>query len=272
MDSPNLGSLINLSRYPINALDQTTGKALVARLREELRDEGLCLLRGFLTSAAIAQLVEQAKAVEKHAYYGLKAASPYFNDYEPELPVDHPRNIHTQRELGLVAADLIPADCILQQLYESDALLGFLAALLNKEALYRLDDPYQRVNITVMPEGAGHNWHFDSGDFVVTLMLRKPEQGGNFECVPKLRRVDDENYEGVKAVLRGCRDNVRIVDFEPGTLMVFRGMYALHRVSPVVGNRARLNAVLTYSTDPHWKGDTRFNALLYGARAESSHE
>ena len=97
-----------------------------------------------------------------------------FNDYDPEFSAGHPRNTHTQRELGLVAADLIPADCILQKLYESDDLLRFLAALLDKEAVYRLDDPYQRVNITVMPEGAGHNWHFDSGDFVVTLMRRKP--------------------------------------------------------------------------------------------------
>ena len=111
MDSPNLDSLINLSRYPINDLDQTTGKELVARLRDELRDEGLCRLRGFLTSTAIAQLVEQAQAVEQHAYYGLTEASPYFNDYDPELPADHPRNIHTQRELGLVAADLNLDDC-----------------------------------------------------------------------------------------------------------------------------------------------------------------
>ena len=228
---------------------------MVTQLREELRDEGLCRLRGFLTPAAITQLVEQAQAVEQHAYYGLREASPYFNDYDSKFPAEHPRNIRTRRELGLVAADLISADCILQKLYKSDALLHFLATLLNKEALYRLDDPYQRVNVTVMPEGAGHNWHFDSGDFVITLMLRKPEQGGNFECVPSLRSVDDENYEGVNEVLQGHRDNVRVVGFEPGTLMVFRGMYSLHRVSPVSGKHSRLNTVLTYSTDPGWKGD-----------------
>ena len=63
------------------------------------------------------------------------------------------------------------------------------------------------------------------------------------------------------------RDMVRVVDFEPGTLMVFRGMYAPHRVSPVLGKYSRLNAVLTYSTDRRRKGDARFNKLLYGARA-----
>ena len=66
-------------------------------------------------------------------------------------------------------------------------------------------------------------------------MLRKPEWGGNFECVPNLRSPRDENYDGVRAVLRGRRDQVQVVGFEPGTLMVFRGHYTLHRVSPVRG-------------------------------------
>ena len=64
-----------------------------------------------------------------------------------------------------------------------------------------------------MPEGGGHNGHFDSADFVITLMLRKPEQGGDFECVPNLRSANEENYDGVHEVLKGHRDNVQIVEF-----------------------------------------------------------
>ena len=52
------------------------------------------------------------------------------------------------------------------------------------------------MNVTVMPEGEAHNWHFDDSDFVITLMSRKPEWGGNFECVPKLRTPGEENHDG----------------------------------------------------------------------------
>ena len=77
---------------------------------------------GFLQPAAVQRLVEQAQPAETHAYYGLTEASPYFNEFESQLPIDHPRNIRTKRQLGLVAADLIPPDCDLHSLYQSQAL------------------------------------------------------------------------------------------------------------------------------------------------------
>ncbi len=50
----------------------------------------------------------------------------------------------------------------------------------------------------------------------------------------------------VREVLRGRRDNVRVVDYEPGTLMVFHGHYTLHRVSPVRSSYPRLIPVMNY--------------------------
>jgi hypothetical protein len=263
-----MASLVDLGRYPIDALDQRRGRDMMARLRDDLRREGLCRLDGFLQPAAVQRLVEQAQAAETHAYYGLTEASPYFNEFESQLPIDHPRNIRTKRQLGLVAADLIPPDCDLHSLYQSQALTRFLAEVLDKPILYRVADPYQKTTMTVMPEGAGHNWHFDEADFTVTLMLRKPEQGGDFECVPMLRSATDENYDGVRNVLRGQRECVRVIPFEPGTLMVFRGRHALHRVAPVSGSRSRLIALFSYSTVPNWIGTKHTNAQVFGPRVE----
>jgi hypothetical protein len=43
----------------------------------------------------------------------------------------------------------------------------------------------------------------------------------------------------------------------PGTLAFFRGRYSPHRVTPVEGNRPRLNSVLMYASEP----DDRLNPL-----------
>jgi len=269
MDNSGLDSVVDLQRYPIDERHSGAGRKLVEELRRELRDEGQCRLGGFLRPTAVERLVTDVLRVEHHAYFGLTEASPYFNDRDASLPDDHPRNIRTRRELGLVAADLIPPASGLHRLYESDVLREFFAALLDKETLHPLADPFQKVSITVMPAGAGHNWHFDDADFTITLMLRKPERGGAFECVPKLRSTVDENYDGVREVLLGRRDNVQVVGFEPGTLMVFRGRYSLHRVSPVEGDVNRLVAILTYSTEPNWMGTPRTNELVFGPRIDT---
>ena len=268
MSNSDLDTLVDLNRYPIHALDQPAGEALVDKYQRALRDEGMCQLPEFLTPPAVTRLVEQSRPLEHLAYFGLTEATPYFTEHDASLPDDHPRNIRTPRELGLVAADQIPRDGGLHQLYECDELRRFLAALLEKKALYRLADPYQKVSLTVMPQGQGHNWHFDDADFTITLMLQKPKQGGEFECVPKLRTPTDENYIGVQSVLQGARDQVRVVRFQPGALMVFRGRYALHRVSPVRGDLIRLVAILTYSTEQNWMGTPKTNELVFGQRIQ----
>jgi hypothetical protein len=97
-------------------------------------------------------------------------------------------------------------------------------------------------------------------------MLQKPEGGGAFKCVPGLRSTDNENYAGVWEVLLGARDKVSVVPFQPGTLMIFRGHYSLHRVSAVTGPRRRLIGVLSYSTQRDYLGSDLANRLVYGER------
>ena len=259
--------LVDLARYPITSPGSPLGIDLSDRLRGTLRERGVCRLEGFLTSSAVQRIVDELSSIEELAYYGLKQATPYFNDVDPRFDADHPRNMTTPRELGLIGAHLIPEESSLKRLYASAELRDFLAAILEERRLYQIEDPYQTVSVTVMPEGAGHNWHFDDSDFTITLMLRKPEWGGDFECVPNLRSPTDENYDGVRAVLRGQRDLVQVVPFEPGTLMIFRGIYSLHRVSPVRGSMARLIAIFSYSTQPGWTGTAYVNEAVYGLRA-----
>lgn len=263
---PNPRDFIDLERYPVDAPDTAGGRAVVTRYVATLRDEGMCRLDGFLRPAAVTQLCGEAERFAAGANYALKQCNPYFTRKDPAYPDDHARNIMTPRCLGMVAGDLIAADSGLQRLYRWEPLRRFLSAILGAGEVHVLADPYQCLNISVIPDGPGHNWHFDDGDFVVTLMLRKPESGGAFECVPGIRTPEDENFEAVRAVLLGGREGVRVVPFEPGTLMIFRGRYTLHRVAPVQGQRPRLIAVLSYSTEADYYGSALANRLVYGER------
>ena len=54
---------------------------------------------------------------------------------------------------------------------------------------------------------------------------------------------------------------------QPGTLAVFRGQHALHRVTPVSGPRPRINSVLTYGEHPGMKLTELTQKLLCGRTA-----
>ena len=84
---------------------------------------------------------------------------------------------------------------------------------------------------------------------------------------PALRTEHDDNYPGVQDVLLGRPDGVIRLAASPGTLAVFRGQHALHRVTPVSGPRPRINSVLTYGEHPAMKLNELTQKLFYGRTA-----
>jgi hypothetical protein len=53
--------------------------------------------------------------------------------------------------------------------------------MLGEPELHRCADPLVSCVTTHLAAGDQHGWHFDANDFVVTLLVQKPEQGGEFE-------------------------------------------------------------------------------------------
>jgi hypothetical protein len=268
MKSPR--DLIDLDRYPIDDLASPRGNAMVETIRRSMAEHVLCALPGFLRPEAIARMVAEAEALEPLAYPGPTEASPYFFNYGTAdlaaLPSDHPRRRKTLRRMRQIAYDLIPPSTSIWRLYNWDALTAFLAAAIGVERLYRSADPFQALNISVMGEGGCQQWHFDTNEVNITLLLQAAEAGGEFEYVPLIRSLENENYEAVKRILDGECSGVIQLSQEPGMLVLFKGHFSLHRVASVRGSRRRFQTILAHNTRPGVVGSKESSILHYGPR------
>ena len=119
--------------------------------------------------------------------------------------------------------------------------------------LYRLADHIGACTVNVYREGDQHFWHFDESPFSVTLSLQAPEGGGAFNAIANTRagtrRVTPPDV--VDKIEEGVADGIgEELPFSVGTLSIFGGHRTLHEVTPVVGERRRLVAVMCFSEAP----------------------
>ena len=261
--------IVNTERYPLDRLQSLAGQALLRQVRERMQRDGCCTLPDFVSTELRERMAAEVREITHLAYPGPSEVSPYFFNYRlgegEDLPAEHPLRRKGKRRLAQIAADLIPVDTLLNRLYRSPLMREFLGAVL-QQPVYCNCDPYQSLNVSVMDEGGCQQWHFDAGNMVTTLLLQEPEAGGVFEYAPAIRSDDDENFAAVQAVLDERSDRVIRNRLRAGTLSLFRGHYSLHRVTPVVGKRQRLQAILGYSTRPDLYGKLESSILHYGPR------
>lgn len=269
MENTAIYNFIDLDRYPINDLAGVAGQRLVEESRTALDRDGSCAMPGFVDQSTVAEMAAEASALQHLAYPGPTEVTPYFFNYDlgkgTDLADDHPLKCKGKRKLSQVAADLIPNHLMLSKLYYSPVLTDFLATILD-QPVYRNQDRYQSLNISMMNAGGCQQWHFDSGPMVTTLLLQAPEAGGVFEYVPDLRSDESENFEQVQQVLDGDSNRVKRLKLEAGTLSLFRGHYSMHRVTEVEGSRTRIQAILGFSTTPDLQGNLESSILHYGPR------
>jgi hypothetical protein len=247
---PDPRDLIDLARYPIDRLTSAVGQQFVAECRRRFDSDGALALSGFVRTDAVAGMRDEALTLAPLAHPGEKRHNVYLIDPDPQFPDEHPRNRSQRTQISTVADDLIPRDSRLRALYDWPPLRSFLAAVLDRPALHPYADPLASLNVTIGRPREQLGWHFDNADFATTLMLQDAELGGQFEYCPAVRTPTDQGYAAVDRILDGLYDDVRRLPMAPGTLVLFRGRYALHRVTPIEGGRPRLMAVLSYDTKP----------------------
>ena len=265
---PPPDQLLDTSRYPI-AEPGERRDALVERVRSALAEDGCAVLPGFLSEVGHAALLAEAIEREPRAFYNpANEANVHLGDPDPTLPADHPRNRFFPRTNGFVRADEWDASTASKRLYDWPPLEVFLRDCLGKDELHVYEDPVSNMIVNVQRTGQEFNWHFDTNEFTITMLLQAADEGGEFEYVPNLRTPTDENEAGVSAILDGDRTGVRTLDLRPGDLQFFLGRFSLHRVAPNLGPTTRLLLIMSFSETAGSVGSVQRIRSLYGKVTE----
>ncbi len=242
-ESPTIDAadLVNLARYPIADLSTPAARAVIAEGRAQLAANGLCLLHDFVTPAALAAMFAEANALAPTAHHEvswMRGAT-----IAPGVP---PLHRPTRNACGSVPYDRIAPDSPSRRLYEWDGLVALFRELLQVEAFHRCADPISSCLLMYYGDGDELGWHFDPNDGVVTLLLQAAEAGGDFEFAPGIGRAP----AAFDPIMDGARAGVVTAPIRPGTLALFRGVDALHRVTPVSGARPRIMLTMSFHDRP----------------------
>ncbi|TFH87872.1 hypothetical protein EQG41_02850 [Billgrantia azerbaijanica] len=262
-----LSGLIDLARYPLDDLDGDAGHELIARCRRQLDADGCAVLERFVPEAALARLERETARLSPEAHYNRTETNPYNSAGDPERPASHPVNRFGDRTNGFVAGDRIGPDTLIRQVYANRDFQRFVAAVVGMATIHPYADPLADLVVNVLREGCQHPWHYDTNEFIVTLMTRKPEGGGRFEYAPGIRGPEGENFAAVERVLDGDRSRLKSLDLRPGDLQVFFGRYSLHRVTPVEGGRERHTVIFAYAKEPGFVGRPERARRIFGRMA-----
>ncbi|APE32361.1 hypothetical protein BOX17_16180 [Halomonas aestuarii] len=266
-DDTSLHGLIDLERYPIHHLEGDRGRELIAECRQQLGLDGCVVLKGFVPDEALARLERETERLSPQAHYNQTETNPYNSDGDPSLQASHPKNRFDDRTNGFVAGDRIDDDTIIRQVYSHTGFQQFIASVVGMDEIYQYADPLADLVVNVLREGCQHPWHYDTNEFIVTMMTRQSHGGGRFEYAPGIRSPKGENFEEVERVIDGDRSRLKALDLQPGDLQIFFGRYSLHRVTPVEGDKERHTVIFAYAKEPGFIGRPERARRIFGRMA-----
>jgi len=254
-----LNQIIELTDYPI--IDLAFGQSC----KQQLDQYGALVLPNFLSDAAIEMIVKEGEDQQALAFYSKDKHNVYLRETDLDLSMDHPRNKLVQSSKGCITDDQIAADSPLRTLYDSVQFRQFLCTVLGEQQLHNYADPLSSINLHYAAEGQELGWHFDESSFAITLLIQSPEAGGDFEYLENMRDADngEMNYQAVAEVLSG-QQQPKTLSAGPGTLTMFRGRNAMHRVTPTRGNTTRMLVVLAFNSQPGIELSKSARLTFYG--------
>ena len=255
----NLDQVIQINTYPIN------DASFQQECKKTLDEHGALVLPDFLSEEAIKQVIAEGEAKKEQAYFSKDSHNVYLKPSDPEFPPNHARNRQIQSSKGCITDDQISPNSALRALYDANDFRTFLATVLGEDELHNYADPLSSINLHYASAGQELGWHFDESSFATTLLLQSPKAGGVFEYIENMRDADagEMNYEGVAEVLDGKRES-KILHAGPGTLVMFRGRNAMHRVTPTEGDTTRMLVVLAYNSKPNIELSESARMTFYG--------
>jgi len=254
-----LSTIINIDKHPIK--DSTYR----SECRRKLDNDGVLVLEDFLLKDTIKSILKEANEQEDLAYYCVNKHNVYLEPSDSSFQKSHPRNKTVISSKGCITDNQVPSDSTLRSLYNSKFFKEFLCEVLNEEVLYKYDDELSSINIHYAKEGQELGWHFDNSSFAITLLIQKPISGGRFEYIRDFRNssINENNYDQVLDLLNNKYSPKRL-KMENGSLVLFRGKNAIHRVTPTEGDLTRVLSVLAYNSEPNVKLSESARMTFFG--------
>ena len=261
--SIDAADFVDLDRYPIDT-DSEALRNLISSAQSSIKADGCVVLKGFVRSEKIAELVSECDKVEKFGHRNFTRTNPYFLPDREDLSLSHPMRRFFDRSNAFVPADNFGVNSPLRAIFDWPVFAPFIKEVLDEENFFPYADPLADVVVNLAEEGNGFPWHFDTNNFTVTLAIQNAQFGGEFEYSPMVRSLTEENYQQVEKVLDGDKSLIKTIQLEPGDLQIFKGRYSLHRVAPLRGTRKRYVAIFSYVAEPGMVSSPQRAKELYG--------
>src|ERR1700689_2726752 len=118
--TPGYDDVVDLDRYPIGDPAGPAYRELVRAGQDQLRVEGVAQLTGFLTPAAVSQMIALTGQLAAQAWASDQTHTAYFVAPDDSGGPDHPRALLEHSAKKAIAYDQIPAGAPIRRLYESD--------------------------------------------------------------------------------------------------------------------------------------------------------
>ena len=247
-----LNRIIDLDRYPLDRLDTSEGKALVAQCQRDLDTQAASALHNFIRPEAIVRLTAEAEALIPTSYRFAGKPRQTYPDPDPAAASDSVAKVVRAMEHANSNNQIlnyqIPNNSDLRVIFLWPQLCEFIRRVRRVETLHPSQCPHLGLTYKAAFEGDNDGWHYDPNDGVVTLLLQSPDEGGEFEYAPNIRSETEENYTGVSRLFDDPKKFGRRMPQQPGTLTFFNGRNSMHRVRPV-GNTSKPRIVGIFSFD-----------------------
>lgn len=264
IDIANILDAVDLERYPIHRRGTPEYEEMIALARKGLGTEECAYLPNFLSDDAVETMRMEAESLRSDAVYFDEEHNPYFSVIPDDIPDWDPRRHMGRKNNGLVPGEAFDRQGLIWRLCRSEEMKGFVEDCLDIRPLYFYEDPYGCLNVSIQTEGQEFDWHFDTNEFTVSILLQKPERGGVFEFAPNVRTPADECYKDVAEVISGTSEKVVPLDLRAGDLQLFKGRYSVHRVTPVEGPLDRLIALFAYAREPEMYASPERSQRIWG--------
>ena len=212
---------------------QNIWKEKMWSMRKEFADTWILVFDNFLEQDSLEKLQKESENLYSEAYRSSTSYNPFVEDDE-NTPSEVLRNIRFTTQKECVCYDQVPEKSILKQLYNGREFQEFLSQILWVPKVFPYADTLAGININYYNPGDSLEWHYDNCNFTITLLVKKPEEGGIYEYFPNQRYNAEgkEDYERVEKMIDGSI-LPQTVNLEEATLVIFRGTESLHRVTPV---------------------------------------